>query len=89
MGSHENIGLAWYRVTIQVNRGCTRMQCWSRERTARDRRSIRAHSRGSTPEQSPRQTWRIGPEVGKDPEADVAAIVSLLRQQLLSPSKKP
>ena len=32
---------------------------------------------------------RIGPEVGKDPEADVAAILAFLRQQLLSASKKP
>jgi acetyl esterase/lipase len=32
---------------------------------------------------------RIGPEAGKDPEADVAAIVSFLRQQLLSTSTTP
>jgi penicillin amidase len=32
---------------------------------------------------------RLGPEVGKDPQADAAAILAFLRQQLLSPSKKP
>ena len=32
---------------------------------------------------------RIGPEVGKHPQADVAAILSFLRQQLLSPLNNP
>jgi hypothetical protein len=32
---------------------------------------------------------RIGPEVGENPDADVAAIISFLRQQLLSSSKTP
>jgi gentisate 1,2-dioxygenase len=31
----------------------------------------------------------IGPEVGKNPEADVATILSFLRQQFLSSSKQP
>ena len=32
---------------------------------------------------------RLGPEAGKDPQADAAAILSFLRQQLLSSSKQP
>ena len=32
---------------------------------------------------------RIGPEAGKNPQTDAAAILSFVQQQFLSPSKTP